>query len=307
MTWAKFDDRFPSNLKILRLSDRAFRLFVTSVCFCCEQLTDGRIEIGIPEALPRAPARKKLADAIAELEAMGLWERVQNGWIIHDFLDWNPTSEDVRAKREARRASGRLGGKRSADVRAKREQAGKQPGKQTLEQTASKLGSKTEANSNPVPVPVPERDPPYPPRPDPLAQSLTGGGSARRADVLRVFELFREAVAMPGLSLGRYGDPSADILAEAIDRHGESNCMLVAADSPNDRMVNGEADERGMSHKSVSYVFGNPTAFARILAAATSKRTDPGRKTIMETMREALAAEPDLSGYVPPEQRGRAS
>ena len=40
MPWAKFDDRYPWHRKVRGLSDAAFRMDVSAVCWCAENLTD---------------------------------------------------------------------------------------------------------------------------------------------------------------------------------------------------------------------------------------------------------------------------
>jgi hypothetical protein len=127
-----------------------------------------------------------------------------------------------------------------------------------------------------------------------MGDSLRGKLPGDRPDVKALFERFRASVGLPGLSLRRRDRLDAETLAEALDEHGEAACRAVADECMSDRMVTGEADEKGMPHKSVKYVFGNATAFARILAAAR-KNTRP-KKPAGSTMAKALAAEPDLTG-----------
>ena len=43
MSWTKLDDLFPGHPKVITLSDSAFRLHVTALCYCASQLTDGFI------------------------------------------------------------------------------------------------------------------------------------------------------------------------------------------------------------------------------------------------------------------------
>lgn len=98
MTWAKFDDRFWCHPKVVALSDRAFRLYVTSVCWAASQETDGEV--------PRAmlPVFRGTPAAAAELVRAGLWEAAEGGWRIHDFLDYHPSRAELDAER-ARRSS----------------------------------------------------------------------------------------------------------------------------------------------------------------------------------------------------------
>lgn len=101
MPWAKFDDRFPSNRKIALLSDRAFRLYVTAVCWSAENSTDGVIE---REELRLIASYRGVNRAVTELIERGLWIATDDGWCIHDFLDYNPSREQVLRDRKANAA-----------------------------------------------------------------------------------------------------------------------------------------------------------------------------------------------------------
>lgn len=147
------------------------------------------------------------------------------------------------------------------------------------------------------PNPAPKRRPK-----DPLGDQLRGRSPCDRDDVQQVHAVFRETVGLPHLRLRGSQDLDADRLAETIDLHGLATCLTVARECIHDRMVTGEADERGMEHKSVGYVFGNATAFARILRDAEARARKRTGVSITETMDRAMSAEPDLSDYVPPKK-----
>lgn len=97
MPWVKLDDRFPSHRKIALLSDRAFRLHVAAICWCAENLTDGRIADRELTLITRVRGVKATAK---QLEDAGLWDRADNGWVIHDYLDYNPSRDQVLAERK---------------------------------------------------------------------------------------------------------------------------------------------------------------------------------------------------------------
>ncbi|MEV4739812.1 hypothetical protein [Streptomyces sp. NPDC049555] len=79
------------------LTDRAFRLHVSALCWCAANLTDGRVR----DTELRLVAHVRGMTATArQLEAAGLWERVEDGWVLHDFHDYQPTADHVRAERE---------------------------------------------------------------------------------------------------------------------------------------------------------------------------------------------------------------
>jgi hypothetical protein len=93
----------PQHRKVAPRSDAAFRLHFTAMCWCVEQLTDGQVPLDVPATLTAAPQGKRLKAAIEELLSSGLWDRTDTHYVIHDFLDWNPSAEVVRANREAAR------------------------------------------------------------------------------------------------------------------------------------------------------------------------------------------------------------
>jgi hypothetical protein len=97
MPWVKLDDRFPSHRKVALLSDRAFRLHVSALCWCSENLTDGRIA---DRELPLVAHVRGIKATAQQLEAAGVWDRADGGWVIHDYLDYNPSREQVLAERK---------------------------------------------------------------------------------------------------------------------------------------------------------------------------------------------------------------
>jgi hypothetical protein len=97
MPWVKLDDRFPSHRKVALLSDRAFRLHVSAICWCSHNLTDGRISDREMTLVAHVRGLKATAK---QLEDAGLWDRTDDGWIVHDFLDYNPSREQALAERK---------------------------------------------------------------------------------------------------------------------------------------------------------------------------------------------------------------
>lgn len=117
MPFLLVDDGFDEHRKIEALSDRAYRLHHCGLTHCSRNLTDGLVS---KTALRGISARlKSTAKHVNELVAFGLWvEHPGHGFIIKNYLDWNPTRAEVEAKRAKRSAAGRLGGLRSGEARA---------------------------------------------------------------------------------------------------------------------------------------------------------------------------------------------
>jgi hypothetical protein len=102
LTWVKLDDGFADHPKVLGLSDSAFRLYVTALCYSARYLTDGTVPsafannaVSLALDIERSPIR--------ELLDVGLWlpsTSDPNDYEIHDFLEYNPSKGDVEHERE---------------------------------------------------------------------------------------------------------------------------------------------------------------------------------------------------------------
>lgn len=98
MAHAQLDDLYGDHPKIAGLSDAAFRLHTLGILYCARHTTDGVIAA---EEVPRL-VRKFRKAALVELMDRGLWVNVLDGaFSIHDYLDWNPSREEVERRREA--------------------------------------------------------------------------------------------------------------------------------------------------------------------------------------------------------------
>jgi hypothetical protein len=109
-----------------------------------------------------------------------------------------------------------------------------------------------------------------------------------RLDVQQLHKAWQAATGLTGHSIANSrGFSDAQSLADAIDAHGLADCLLVAKHCKRDAMVNGSADERGQTHESIGYIFGNPTSFARILR--TGKKHESTDMSMSERIARARA------------------
>lgn len=102
MTWTKIDDRFAAHPKVQRAwqqSRGSIGLHVLALSHAGAYLTDGHVsEAFVRTQLPGAAERRKAVGALVD---SGLWERNgDEGWVIHDFLDCNPSAADLKVKRD---------------------------------------------------------------------------------------------------------------------------------------------------------------------------------------------------------------
>lgn len=113
MGWVKLDDCFSEHPKVERAGDLAAWLYVCGLQYSSRALSDGFI----PETrLPKLTGLKnvgRLADTLVEV---GLWDRVEDGFHIHDYVEHQRTAEQVKRERTA-------AAERAARARASREKS----------------------------------------------------------------------------------------------------------------------------------------------------------------------------------------
>lgn len=115
MPWVRLDDQLPIHRKVAGLSDAAFRLHVSAICWSARNLTDGYVsdaELGDVTARVRTPARFAY-----ECVGQEIWhfsgekcesekcpasvEKRTGGFVIHDYWQYQPTREQVLRDRKA--------------------------------------------------------------------------------------------------------------------------------------------------------------------------------------------------------------
>jgi hypothetical protein len=159
VSWFKVDDGFHSHPKVLALPLDAIGLWTKCGAYCAQYAKlEGFVSLEVATALSGlgASKTKTLGDRLVKA---GLWDVVDGGWRYHDWIDFNPTAEEVEQRRSKRAAAGRIGGQRSAEQRASKPEA-------SCLEVASDVLKQSSTPSRPVPSrPVPI-DPPIPPASD---------------------------------------------------------------------------------------------------------------------------------------------
>lgn len=109
MPWARLDDNFfthPKTRKVWRCRP-ALGLHAMALSYCMRHGTEGSVpDVFVEDQLPDDRER---GTVVAALVDAGMWERNGDGWIVHDFLDYNPSNADIEARREADRERKRRG------------------------------------------------------------------------------------------------------------------------------------------------------------------------------------------------------
>ncbi len=179
MTWGKMDDKFHRNRKVraLRKMEGGRAALGTWLLWWSWCLDDPEIS-GVVPADELSPTEERDAQLLVDV---GLWEVVDGGYAFHDFHTYNPTREQIEAKREADRQ--RLAAKRGAS----RENVARDS-----HATKTRVASRARVPSRPDPDPDPRES-------TPPTLALVSDVDVRLAQLVRQrFERrFLEATASP--------------------------------------------------------------------------------------------------------------
>jgi len=208
MTWVRSDDKMSNNRKVAVLSDQAFRLDREAMEWSSSCGTDGRIGADEIGTISRSKTVNRiLSQVVAELVRRGRWHRATDppcphslleiptcappgpdGWVVHDYLDYNPTAERVRQQLKMK-------SERQARWRDRHSGAGRRDGDASNEPSTGPVSRTSpaptpDATSDGAPDGLQDRPPdaaprapvsPTPPRPAPKE----GGGGAPAATAAR--------------------------------------------------------------------------------------------------------------------------
>jgi hypothetical protein len=106
MSWFRVDDKSAFHEKILKAGNEGWGAFCRAGASSSGQGTNGRISIETAHTIAKPKVWKHL------IEVAELVERIPGSTdlMLHDYLDWNPSADEVRASIEAKRNAGRKGG-----------------------------------------------------------------------------------------------------------------------------------------------------------------------------------------------------
>jgi hypothetical protein len=103
MSWAKLDDDLWRHPKMDYLHGSAFELYICSITFCAERLTDGFLshadvaKILSFRGIPRTVVDELTADVPPD--DTPFWEIVKGGYTVHNYLKRNPSKAKVAEER----------------------------------------------------------------------------------------------------------------------------------------------------------------------------------------------------------------
>ena len=96
MAWTRIDDKFLMNPKVQSAGAYGMALYLAGLIYANTNLTDGFIvESMLPVLCGMAyqTPSKGMAQVLVNLN---LWEKVEGGYQIHDFLEFNKSREQIK-------------------------------------------------------------------------------------------------------------------------------------------------------------------------------------------------------------------
>lgn len=92
MPWFRLEDNFHHHPKVRKAGNAATGLWVRCGTYSAQYLTDGRVPVEIAHDY----GRQREIDALL---ATRLWIEKEDGFMMPDYLDYNPSAEQVLADR----------------------------------------------------------------------------------------------------------------------------------------------------------------------------------------------------------------
>lgn len=172
MAWVKLDDSFATHPKVMEAGPLAMAMQVAALCYANRHLTDGLITTAAMRTLldldglafvGGMQGRDASPDMVAALLVDAeMWHEpghdcpecadIDRGFVIHGYLDFQPSRAQTEAKKKQASDAGRRGGK------AKAKRAAKRSASEPLSEPSSGSEAEDVAESCPDPVPVPLKE-----------------------------------------------------------------------------------------------------------------------------------------------------
>jgi hypothetical protein len=226
VTWVRIDDGFDEHPKVEALLDgddelrslAAIGLWTLTMSNSGRRLTDGDVS----RRTIRRFAQKHGADLAERLVGAGMYEAADDGYRVHDFLDFNPSRSEIEAKRERDRRR-KDGGRRSDSDASPDDVAvdsARIPRGRAADAGETRGGVAEESGApDPSPYPTPRASPPNPPQagssvnfPDRKA----GQGNGRRRERDRARQAEHDLAASPTREAAEQWPPVIDRIRDVL-------------------------------------------------------------------------------------------
>jgi hypothetical protein len=212
--WFRTDDKAPDHPKFRDLTGNQISTWWVMGSWCSEYETDGRISqrtaTQIAERFEPAPdlfgtgEHPNLARLCVPPPGYetGLLERTDSGYVLHDFLDYNPSKRELEMERRRKRIA-----RRKAEAERRKAHRVRTSADRTARRTSGERPAPVQITRDAVPT-----------RPDPT-RVVTTNTSVADASVKQVVELYR---SLPGIEATA---KDGGVLAAQVRQHGAETVM----------------------------------------------------------------------------------
>lgn len=210
MPWGRLDDGLYDHPKLDDLGGQrlpAIGLWTLAISWSNRWLTDGHVPFSRVRALGGSAT---IAD---RLVTAGLFEKVDDGYLIHDFLEFNDSRADVEAKRSAEREKKRIQ-RRNGHAKVGRHDASGQFVSPKVSPPLSPEDTHRDTR---------RESPAIPTRPDPSRESLERGSTSTRESTERP-----DVQALLDRGWKRVTKAQHAVLDEVLDRHDVTGPAFAA-------------------------------------------------------------------------------
>jgi hypothetical protein len=90
-----FDDGFSEHHKLKLVGTIGRALQFDAICYAAREQTNGFVPSTFPFLAAEDLPINEVTSAVAKLEAVGVWDEVDDGWIIHDYSEYHATSAEL--------------------------------------------------------------------------------------------------------------------------------------------------------------------------------------------------------------------
>lgn len=118
MSWFKLDDQFHSQPKVIAAGNAAIGLYCRLGTYCADKLTDGFVPTSVARSFMGTSKELRALTTCPIPDTRPLLDEVPGGYLMRDYLDYNPSRAAVLAERDKAKDRMARGRARSADVRA---------------------------------------------------------------------------------------------------------------------------------------------------------------------------------------------
>lgn len=146
MPFGRLHEEAAGDSKLLALSDAAWRMWGMGLIYCQKNLTDGFIPSGAIFLWGvRSKNLSRVADELCTPQVPGkdaLWAHAADGYLIHDYLQWNDSKDEILKGRAAGKERIRIFRERERAERERLEQIALQAGEQVPLRNALQAGAR---------------------------------------------------------------------------------------------------------------------------------------------------------------------